>query len=373
MRVGLAVVVGVVACGSPQRSTGVGNEQRAAAPTWKKAPRDPVVTAVRPDVDVEYLIPDFHDELRWPLSMMSHPELEPQFEIAQVFAEPGIGWLELCERGVQNRVQSGRNRDELEYLRGWCAAIKGDADAACGKLKPLTTSAVLGLSAATRTDIVNIIASAGDLDAADKLLNKHRLGDIELYDLLAATYLELGRERDAYEMNRRALDAVGRTTNAAHCRRLVKDIILGGESGVSAQASELASLATTGKTPDPTCVSLHAQMKCRLGRPEDCRDYFQAHGIHPNAHYLVAVARAWPRTAAPASVWQQLAVDAMVAHPVAGSEDYAVAAMEASYAARGECGSVLHGLLVDAAKRFQEPVALERLKKLLPLCAKRAP
>lgn len=368
MRVGLAVVVGVVACGSPQRATPVGNEQVAVNAGWKKRIADPVVAAPRPDVDVEYLIPDFHEELRWPLSMMSHPELEPQFEIAQVFAEPGIGWIELCNRGVQNRVQAGRNRDELEYLRGWCAAIKGDADTACGTLKPLTTSAVLGLSAATRTDLVNIIANAGGLDAADKLLNKHRLGDIELYDLLSATYLELGREQDAAEMNLRALDTVGHTTNAMHCRRLVKDIMLRGQTAEA--VNELENLATKPKVPDPVCVSLNKAMTCRLGRPDHCFPYFQEQGIHGSAIYLLKAARAWPLHAARHKEWLNIAIQAMNAVPVPGSEDYAIAAMEAAYAAHGSCDAVLEGLVLDATKKFTMPVAKERLTKLLPQCAR---
>ena len=367
MRGGIAVVVvvGLAACGSPQRAAVVDNEQVPVNAGWKKRIADPVVAAPRPDIDVEYLIPDFHDELRWPLSMMSHPELEPQFEIAQVFAEPGIGWIELCERGVQNRVQAGRNRDELEYLRGWCAAIKGDADAACGKLKPLTTSAVLGLSAATRTDIVNIIASAGDLDTADKLLNKHRLGDVELYDLLAATYLELGRERDAAEMNLRALDTVGPSSSAAVCRRLVKDIML---RGAEARVTELETFATKPKTPDATCVALHRQMRCRLGPAEDCYQYFRDEGIDTSARFLVKASRQWPTAGAPASVWQNVAATALYAHPVAGSEDYAVTALEAAYAARGECSAALQGLLVEAAKKFNEPVTLKRVRALRRAC-----
>jgi hypothetical protein len=371
MRAGLALVVGIAACGPPQRPTSVTNEQAPDAPRSKKVTLDPVSAAVRPDVDVEYLIPDFHEELRWPLSLMSHPELEPQLNIAQVFAQPGIGWLELCERGIQNRVQSGRNRDELEYLRGWCSAIKGDADAACGKLKPLTASTVLGMSAAVRTDLANIIATAGDIDMADKLLMKYRLDDIELLDMLAATYVELGRERDAYEMNRRALDSVGHTTNATHCRRLVKDIMLGGQSDATKTAQQLEHLATDLKTPDATCVSLHQRMQCRLGPPTNCTTYFLVEGIDTRNVSMLEVSRGWPQRAVPASRWTQLARRALGAVPLTGAEAYTIAAIEAAYAARGTCDPEIRTLMIDAAKQFNEPATKERLVKLLPSCETR--
>ena len=62
-----------------------------------------IVLAPRPDIDITNLVPDPTHELRWPLSMASHPELEPQFEIAAALAEPGVGWTDLCRLGAHNR------------------------------------------------------------------------------------------------------------------------------------------------------------------------------------------------------------------------------------------------------------------------------
>src|SRR5262245_18784812 len=36
---------------------------------------DRKVSAARPELGVELLVPDFHDDLRWPLTTMSHPDL----------------------------------------------------------------------------------------------------------------------------------------------------------------------------------------------------------------------------------------------------------------------------------------------------------
>ena len=60
----------------------------------------------RPNIDVRSLLPDFSAELRWPLTGMSHPILEPRFAIAQELAVPGVEWQQLCARGVQNRTSS---------------------------------------------------------------------------------------------------------------------------------------------------------------------------------------------------------------------------------------------------------------------------
>src|ERR1043165_1902809 len=94
--------------------------------------QSPPALLPRPDVDLSVLVPDFHDELRWPLTPMNHPVMEPKFPIPQVFAQPGIGWLELCGSGAMNRY--GKEKEMLSYLRGWCKAVDGAPDAACSNL-----------------------------------------------------------------------------------------------------------------------------------------------------------------------------------------------------------------------------------------------
>jgi len=324
----VGVVVVLAACGGSQPRTTVTNTAADPKDPWAPVVAlDRPVAAQRPEISVEQLVPDFHEELRWPLSAMAHPELEPQFEIASVFAMPGIGWIELCERGVQNRVQSGRNRDELEYLRGWCSAIKGDADTACGKLKPLMTTTVLGMAKVVRHDIANIIASAGDIDAADKLMNKHRFDDVELLDILAATFIELGRESDAREMNRRAMDSVGHTTNAEHCRRLTKSIALGGDTP---SMTKLEDLATKSKTPDPVCVELFHEVQCVLGPAQNCHAYFDAHGIDTRNTFLLHAFRSWPTGPVNYVQWTSLVYAASNAGGIEGAKELATVALDAA-------------------------------------------
>jgi len=166
----------------------------------------------RPDIDVSSLVPDPTHELRWPLSIASHPELEPQFEIAKALAEPGVGWIDLCRLGAHNRHLGKDKRDHVAYLRGWCSVGKQDFDAALAHLVPLTSSVVLGLATAVRADFANIVISSGDANDATRLLAKHRIKDVAVLDTIAASYVELGRLDDAYEINELAILTIARAT-----------------------------------------------------------------------------------------------------------------------------------------------------------------
>jgi len=303
-------------------STSTVSTKSAASPQWARR-----VSAARPDISIDHVLPDLHDELRWPLSAMSHPELAPRFDIASVFAQPGVGWIELCERGVDKRVHAGRNRDELAYLRGWCSAIKEDPSKAVATLAPLMTSATRGLASAVRVDLVNVIANAGDISLAEKLLNENDIDDIEIFDRLAATYVELGRERDAYEMNRRALDALGRTTNADHCVRLARGVALGGPDDPS-----LPRLAMLGSAPkaEPTCQSLALKMKCVVGTARDCEAYFAANSIDPHNMLLIAAYRSWPTGGEGFHRWTEIVHDMVNAAHLQGSKELATVALGAA-------------------------------------------
>ena len=85
-RLGLLIVA---ACGAkaPQPSRGVDNAGVATPTAKKRAFKNPrYVSAPRPDIDMTGVLPDFHEELRWPLSGMNHPVLEPRFPIASELA-----------------------------------------------------------------------------------------------------------------------------------------------------------------------------------------------------------------------------------------------------------------------------------------------
>src|SRR5262249_50930548 len=146
----------------------------------------------RPEIDIAQFLPDFHEELRWPLTQLMHPKLEPTYAIATALAAPGMGWLDLCAIGAQNRHASGNN-DQQAYLRGWCSVAKDDVDHACQYLAPLLGSVTRGMSAAVRSDLANILVAQGDADNAEHFINKHDLRDIAMLDQLAASFVEIGK------------------------------------------------------------------------------------------------------------------------------------------------------------------------------------
>jgi len=328
VRLALALALAAIGCGGSAAPAAKHNARSVAArpDSYSDAADDRPVTfgplrvrAHAPELDVESLIPTFHEELRWPLTPMSHPSLTPQFDIASVFAQPGIGWLELCERGVQNRVQAGQHRDELQYLRGWCAASTHDADTAISKLAPLMTSAVAGLSAAVRLDLANIISTAGDANAADKLLNRHHVADVEMFDLLSATYVELGMESSALEMNRHALDSSVNAKPIDHCRRLVKDLVLANQRTPVA-LQRLRDLATKPKAPDESCVAFYRAARCFIGPSQNCDAYFRHTNIDPRNTYLLQALRAWPDEGT-YNEWLSVAEVAAYAGDLAGAQE----------------------------------------------------
>jgi tetratricopeptide (TPR) repeat protein len=362
------LVVAIAACGSKSSRSTLG--EKAPPEERKSAPLNdfPAVSALRPTLDIEHLVPDFHEELRWPLSPMRHPELEPQFEIASVFAQPGIGWIELCDRGITNRVSAGRNRDELEYLRGWCAAIKGDADTACRKLAPLTSSAVLGIPAAVRTDLANIIANAGNIDTADRLINQHRIDDFELMDTLSATYLEIGNERDAFEINRRALDNDVSAKPALQCRRIVKAIALGGQSDRVRWLGQLSDLATNPKVPDETCVALRNAARCFVGRTYECEPYFRAQSINTRYTYLLAAYQKWPSRGHYWD-WLDIVITASAASDIQGADELATVALDAALRSAPSCFSKVLRTVKEIAGDAQVTGTLrEKLENELVRC-----
>lgn len=346
------VAVVTTACGSSSKPPATSAPQPVPpAPTIEQppvvttAPAAPAELVPRPIIDVE-LVPDLRAELRWPLSAMTHPELAPRLDIASVFADAGIGWIELCERGVHRRTMAGRNRDELEYLRGWCSALAGDADAACEKLAPLRGSTVRGLAAAVRIDLANIIATAGNADRADHLINKHRIDGIEIFDLLAATYVELGKERDAYEMNKYVLANDVEPSAAVQCRRLIKDIALGGDR--SERLAELAALANRSGS-DPTCLQLQHKAACTFGGPSKCQDYLADAGIDPAYAGVVDAYRAWPGyvTAHNVEAWLRVVRAATGAPRVPAARNLATIALETARRFAPDCSAAVVNATYD--------------------------
>ena len=206
---------------------------------------------------------------------MSHPALEPKFDIASQFAQPGIGWTELCSRGIQNRY--GADQELLSYLRGWCKAVQGDADAACANLVPLLGTTTPRLNAAVRTDLANILAT-GHLDKAQHLINVHHIRDVAMLDLLTANYVEVGTVEEAIAMNRQAMDSDDYASDSTKCIRWTRDIILT-NGKLSSLMEQIEDLATKPKLPDPTCARLSHKLKCWKRPGLGCRQFMADEGL----------------------------------------------------------------------------------------------
>src|SRR5262249_42815181 len=132
------------------------------------------IAAKRPDVDIASLLPDPTEHGRWPLAIDVHPELEPRFNIAAALAQPGIGWLELCQRGAQNRHLS-HDQDLTAYLAAWCSVAKHDVGDALFRLGQLRASTIKGLADAIRYDVADIVVDHGSADAVENELARSQL------------------------------------------------------------------------------------------------------------------------------------------------------------------------------------------------------
>ena len=237
---------------------------------------------------------DVHDYERWPLSPNQHPALEPAYAIAKVFAQPGVSWLDLCRQGAQNR-RGGGNTEQLEYLRGWCEVAKRDARAAVMRLAPLVRSPVLGMPAAVRTDIANIVVDAGDADEAARVLSSAQVDDVAIYDLVAASYAEVGKTVDALAFGDRAIAAQQTRRPADHCMRIARKALLTDPGTRMHVIHELASF-TNGD-----CTRLHAELKC--WHAKQCNPYLLAYGVKPESLELGELYAAWPKPGAADDDW----------------------------------------------------------------------
>ena len=181
----------VLGCGAKQSAPDV-VIAHAKAPSNSRPHHVYELGAQRPELDLSPLFADPTEHARWPLSLGSHPVLGPHFDIAAALAEPGVGWLDLCGRGIQNRHTSG-NQELLEYLRAWCSVTTHDTAKALYQLGQLahTIRRSGGLTSAIRTDVANILVDNGSADDAEKLLRRSLIEDLAVVDLLAASYFEV--------------------------------------------------------------------------------------------------------------------------------------------------------------------------------------
>ncbi len=328
----------------------------------------------RPQIDVSWLLPDFHDELRWPLSGMHHPKLEPEFPVAQELAI-GVDWQGLCARGVHRRI-SATQKELISYLRGWCHVQERDVDGACAELVPLLGSVKSGLRDAVRRDLANILVESGDAEKAEHWLTKHHVRDIETLDLLAANYVEVGSPADAFAINRRVIDEDDYATPATKCRRLVRRIAIGFDIDVELPVRELESFVVKAKVLDATCERLWNKVAC-------WRDHLKCHAYHvdeniPQAsRQLLLVYDTWPSNRQTTSEWWTYADQARLAVPAPGAAELGVGAMEATITAEGMCKPGIAAsfrVAIADVRRAPDGAALEpRLQGLENACPATAP
>jgi len=309
------LVVAVAACASrpAEPLAHVGTQTTPAKPHYRN-----VASAPRPDVDVSAYLPDLHEELRWPLTVQTHPMLEPHFPIARELAQPGVGWEQLCTPAVLGRHVAGANAsDVMEYLRGWCVAVNGDADGALDHFARVRGSVVSGLAAALVYDVPFVLCEQ-TADVAERLLDKHTWNDVALLDVLAATYVEIGRDDDARVINQRAIAfARGRTSDAAFCHRGARAVLLGGRLDVLE--------AEKAKSKDGTCVELIDALACLVKR--DCLAYWNEQGHDTREIALWQLYVDWPTTTVSSRRWMDFVELAEDARPLADAETWGHAAL----------------------------------------------
>lgn len=258
--------------------------------------------------------------LKWPLTASHHPALDPAYAVAAAFAEPGVSWIDLCRRGAQNRV-SKVSRDQLEYLRAWCDVERHETEAAVTRLVPLLRSSVLGIATAAQTDIANIVVDGGGADAAQRTLGRAQLHEIAMFDLIAASYLDIGKPDDAVVFNEAAIAAYAIQKPADHCHRLARRAILLTGAGRTSAILDLARYA------DRTCGQLMKELTC--WSTGSCDDYFADRGVDPKAGRLVQIYVRWPIGPVDKPGWYMVASRALDLLEVPGADAFAVTALEA--------------------------------------------
>lgn len=277
------------------------NMRKAERPSWPRPDAPAEDNRLYDDDAIMALIDaiDPHEYERWPLTPNQHPSLEPAYAIANVFASPGVTWLDLCRMGAQNRRGAG-NADQAEYLRAWCDVAKRDAAAAVARLRPLVNSSVLGMPAAVRTDIANIVVDGGDSTFAQDVLTRAQVDDLAVYDLAAAGYIEVGKVRDAIELGDRAIAAHDARRPADHCMRVARKIVLVDPGSRGPLIMGLDRL--------PRCEVQYRELLC--WHEKHCDPFLLAHGIKPEQLKLGAVYKTWPKPGASTDEWVRAAEDA---------------------------------------------------------------
>lgn len=335
MRALAAAAVAVLGCGGAKPAEQLPVVPEKAHPVLPAHPGPGLGRAVRiprPVLAIAEPKPDLGEEPRWPLTIMQHPALEPQFNVAGVLADPGISWTELCARGVQHR-RDPSHFDELAYLGGWCAAEQHDVALAVSSLAPLMRSPVPGIANAAPFDMVNVLVNSEDADHATQILADQQLRDPHLWDLLAAAYFEVGKNDDALSVTTTAMQLDPHPLPAATCHRLARALLLGPESVRKLLLDQLAGMVHDPKHVDPTCEYIAAAIPCALDI--DCYKYYANENLHGDEVYIALLYERWS-TPRDWSGWIDYAWSARRLISAAGAQELMFAALDASVVT-GDC------------------------------------
>jgi len=327
-------LIGSVGCGSsrPQIRSGDPDEGDDHANARGVPEIELVASAQRPTLEVMQLVPDSTERGRWPLGMATHPMLEPHFDVGGALAAPGVGWLELCGRGIQNRHLAGGNQDPVEYLRAWCSAQNHDAADAIARLASLRGTLVTGIREALWLDIANILADNGDANAATKLIDRNHLEhEVALLDIVAATYVEVGKRGDAVELGRLATEADH--SGVTDCHRVARQIV------INDRIKQEQLLADFRRSRFAPCATIEHELRCWLYAstlPAQCADYFADRNLDARYADVLWAYQQWPATnTATWFLWWRIGASASRAVGIAGAESLALTALDASLRASG--------------------------------------
>ena len=333
MKLVVMVVVAAGCGGKPPAATTVTNAHAdEAVGQLDGTPLPSNLSAPRPDLAISALMPDPTEEARWPLTMAAHPVLEPHFDIAGALAEPGVGWLELCGRGIQLRRLPG-NPDLGDYLRAWCAVANHSTKDALYRLGQLHTSTVNGLANAVKHDCANILADHGPAGDLQSILSYGQLHDVELLDLTSASYFEVNRNEDAFDVNKIAIDVDRAPSHEVMCHRLVRGIVVGNEYQRETLYTKLHGL-TVQKDPnlkvvvDPVCEMFEHEVHCWLDPRRGCTDYLHDQHRSYQEVALFDAYQMWPTLGGTAEVWSAVAKRAETGAPADDAYRLALPALE---------------------------------------------
>lgn len=289
------------------------------------SPERPERAAPRPSLDVSSYIPDPTRHGRWPLTLAEHPALEPHFEIAGALAQPGITWLELCERGAHHR-NLGAKQDLTRYLAAWCDVAAHDFEGALYKLGTLESSAMLTLVVATKFDAANIVVERGDAAEVEQLLRRSNLLETRVADLTAAAYFEAGHREDAYAMNLLATGLDREAHDNAICERMARGIVDAEPGLTGALIMGLKNKARVSKSA--LCLGYAHEVACWHDVATDCENYFDDQHLTREQVHLFEAYEHWPTTARPSDTWIEIATLAVDAAPIDQAIRFAVPALE---------------------------------------------